>query len=200
MTVIKRYSNRKLYNTQAKRYVTLEGIADLIRQGEEVQVVDHETGDDITALIQAQTIFELERKLKGALPGSVLTNLIRASSDTLVHLREVITPADWKARVDAEIERRVQSLVERGVLSELEGLTLFDNLLAAGEPDPLAGVSEEELHRVLQDRGVPTRVELKRLQGRVQALAAELERLAGHHPPRRHRRALRPARKSTRRQ
>ena len=68
MPVIKRYSNRKLYNTQAKRYITLEGIADLIRQGGDVHVVDHETGDDITALIQAQTILELERKLKGGLP------------------------------------------------------------------------------------------------------------------------------------
>jgi polyhydroxyalkanoate synthesis repressor PhaR len=200
MPVIKRYSNRKLYNTQAKRYITLEGIADLIRQGEEVQVVDHETGDDITALIQAQTIFELERKLKGGLPGSVLTNLIRASSDTLTHLREAITPADWKARIDAEIERRVQSLVERGVLSELEGLTLFDNLLAVGEPDPLAGVSQEELQRALLDRGVPTRVELERLQHHVQALAAELDQLANHHPPRRRHRSLRPPRKAVRRQ
>jgi polyhydroxyalkanoate synthesis repressor PhaR len=199
MPVIKRYSNRKLYDTQAKRYVTLEGIADLIRRGEEVEVVDHETGDDITALIQAQTIFELERKLKGGLPGSVLTNLIRASSDTLTHLRDAITPADWKDRIDAEIERRVQSLVERGVLSEMDGLTLFDNLIAAGEPDPLEGVSEGDLKRALQDRGIPTTAELGLLQRRVQALAADLNQLADHHPPRRRHKSLRPVRKSIRR-
>jgi polyhydroxyalkanoate synthesis repressor PhaR len=183
MPVIKRYSNRKLYDTQAKRYVTLEGIAELIRRGQEVQVVDHETGADITALIQAQTIFELERKLKGGLPGSVLTSLIRASSDTLSQLRGALTPTDWQARIDAEIERRVRSLVERGLLAEMEGTTLLGNMLAAGEPDPLAEVTEQDLRRALQDRGVPTRVELERLRVQVQALAADLDRLAEHHSP-----------------
>lgn len=191
MPLIKRYANRKLYNTDAKRYVTLEGIAELIRQGEEVHVVDHESGDDITPLIQAQTIFELERKLKGGLPRSVLTHLIRAGSGTLNQLRDVLTPADWKARVDAEIERRVNNLVERGQLAEQEGLALLDNLLAAGDSDDLGGMTDEELGLALKERGVPTREELAGLQLRVQALAAELDQLFDHHTPRR---ASRPVR------
>jgi polyhydroxyalkanoate synthesis repressor PhaR len=199
MSVIKRYSNRKLYDTQAKRYVTLEGIAELIRNGEEVQVVDHETGDDITGLIQAQTIFELERKLKGGLPRSVLTNLIRASSDTLSQLRGALTPANWKARVDAEIERRVHSLVDHGLLPEVEGLTLLEGLLAAGEPDPCVGVSEQELERALQERGVPQRADLERLRDQVQALAAELDQLADHHHSLPRPKTHRSARKSIRR-
>ena len=66
--VIKRYSNRKLYDTAAKRYVTLDGIAELIRQGAEVRVIDHATGDDMTAQIQAQIIFEEEKRGGGLLP------------------------------------------------------------------------------------------------------------------------------------
>lgn len=182
MPVIKRYSNRKLYDTQSKRYITLEGIADLIRDGQQVQVLDHETGDDITTLIQAQTIFELERRLKGRLPGSAFTNLIRAGGDRLTHLREAFTPADWKRRIDDEIGRRVQTLVDRGQVAEQDGLTLLDNLLAAGEPDPLARMTEEDLRKALTERGVPERADLIRLEGRVQELAAELNQLAEHRP------------------
>ena len=50
MLVIKRYPNRKLYDTTAKQYITLEGIAARIRDGEEVQIVDHATGEDLTTL------------------------------------------------------------------------------------------------------------------------------------------------------
>ena len=45
MPIVKRYPNRKLYDTEAKQYVTLEGIAELIRQGQEVHVVDNATGE-----------------------------------------------------------------------------------------------------------------------------------------------------------
>ena len=199
MTVIKRYANRKLYNTEAKRYITLEGIADLIRQGEEVQVVDHETGGDITALIQAQTILELERKLTGGLPRSVLTNLVRTGSTRLNQLREVFTPAGWKERVDLAIERRMQTLIRRGEIAEEEGLSLLDNLLAAAEPDEFEGVTKKDLERALNQRGVPTRAELERLQGRVQALSAELAQLSDHHVPRRRHKPRPNARKAVRR-
>ena len=50
MPLIKRYPNRKLYDTEAKQYVTLEQIAELIRSGKDVQVIDHESGEDLTAL------------------------------------------------------------------------------------------------------------------------------------------------------
>ena len=83
MPIIKRYPNRKLYNTASKRYITLEGIAKLIRRGQEVQVVDHVTGDDLTALTLSQVIFEQEKKRGDFLPRSVLTGLIQAGGETL---------------------------------------------------------------------------------------------------------------------
>ena len=54
MLVIKRYPNRKLYDTEAKRYITLDGIAELIRQGAEVRVIDHTTDEDLTAVTLTQ--------------------------------------------------------------------------------------------------------------------------------------------------
>ena len=73
MPIIKRYPNRKLYDTDAKRYITLDGIAELIRDGAEVQVVDHTTNEDLTAVTLTQIIFEQEKRNSGFLPKSVLT-------------------------------------------------------------------------------------------------------------------------------
>ncbi len=56
MIIIKRYSNRKLYNTETKQYITLEGLGALIQQGQEIQVIDHISGDDLTALTLIQII------------------------------------------------------------------------------------------------------------------------------------------------
>ena len=70
MPVIKRYPNRKLYDTESKRYITLDGIARLIRKGEEVQVIDHTTDEDLTAVTLTQIIFEQEKKKGGFLPTS----------------------------------------------------------------------------------------------------------------------------------
>ena len=68
MTMIKRYPNRKLYDTEAKQYITLSGIAELIRQGGDIQVSDYATGEDLTALTLSQIIFEQEKKQSGFLP------------------------------------------------------------------------------------------------------------------------------------
>ena len=60
--VIKRYSNRKLYDTQESRYVTLEEIEEMIRAGKEIAVVDAASGEDLTSVTLAQIIFEEEKK------------------------------------------------------------------------------------------------------------------------------------------
>lgn len=87
MPTIKRYPNRKLYDTEAKRYVTLEQITQLVHQGQEVQVIDYETGEDLTNLTLSQIIFEQEKRGEGFLPRALLTNLIRTGGDTLEQIR-----------------------------------------------------------------------------------------------------------------
>ena len=59
--LIKRYANRKLYNTATSRYITLKGIAELLDDGEEVRVVDNETGEDITKVALSQILVDSER-------------------------------------------------------------------------------------------------------------------------------------------
>src|SRR5512143_3288017 len=136
MPLIKRYANRKLYDTESKRYITLDGIAEMIRQQQDVKVVDHETGEDITALTQAQIIFEQERKLRSGIPHTVFTNLIQTGSDTLSQVWHALIPPDELKRVvDAEIEKRVQVLLQTGQMSDDDGLHLLDLLLTAPVPE-----------------------------------------------------------------
>ena len=71
MVTIKRYPNRKLYNTNSKSYITLDGIAALIRDGSEVEILDHGTGEDLTTVTLTQIIFEQEKKHAGFLPRSI---------------------------------------------------------------------------------------------------------------------------------
>jgi polyhydroxyalkanoate synthesis repressor PhaR len=189
MPLIKRYANRKLYDTESKRYITLDGIAEMIRQQQDVKVVDHETGEDITALTQAQIIFEQERKLRTGIPRTVFTNLIQTSSDTISQVWHVLIPPDeMKKTVDAEIEKRVQGLMKAGELSDDDGLRLLDLLLVPPVPEPEAAKPDRAaplsgLEKFIKQRA-PSQEQLEQLTRQVEQLTAEVERLTKLKLPR----------------
>jgi polyhydroxyalkanoate synthesis repressor PhaR len=83
--VVKRYANRKLYDTQRSRYVTLEQIADMIRGGEDVKIVDNNSKEDLTAITLTQIIFEEEKK-QSFLPLSALRNIIQSGANNMTQL------------------------------------------------------------------------------------------------------------------
>ena len=177
MPVIKRYPNRKLYDTEAKRYITLNEIAALIRAGEEVVVTDHATDEDLTAVVLTQIIFEQEKAQRGFLPKSVLTNLVRAGGDTISTLRRGLTlPLDLWRHVDEEIDRRVQMLISKGELAKEEGQRLREKLLSPMFT-PQEGHGAVDLEQLLSKHGVPTREELARLHSQIEALSAKLDAL-----------------------
>jgi polyhydroxyalkanoate synthesis repressor PhaR len=79
--VIKKYANRRLYDTSASAYVTLEHLSELVRKGKEFKVQDAKTGEDLTRAVLAQIIFEQENKKEGVLPVSFLRQLIQFYGD-----------------------------------------------------------------------------------------------------------------------
>ncbi len=81
--LIKRYHNRKLYDTLSSTYVTLEDIAFLIKRGDEVQIIDNSTKADITGQTLAQVIFEEEKKKSSRLPLETLRGLIRSGGEAV---------------------------------------------------------------------------------------------------------------------
>jgi polyhydroxyalkanoate synthesis repressor PhaR len=87
--VIKRYSNRKLYDTKDSRYVTLLQIAEMVRGGEEVQIIDNNTKDDLTEVTLAQIIYEEQKAHSRSVPLQTLKELIHARTEkVLADLRE----------------------------------------------------------------------------------------------------------------
>jgi polyhydroxyalkanoate synthesis repressor PhaR len=87
--VIKRYSNRKLYDTVESRYVTLPQIAQLVRKGEDVRIIDNNSKEDLTSVTLAQILYEEERKQSRALPLGALKDLIHTSGEKIMtSLRE----------------------------------------------------------------------------------------------------------------
>lgn len=180
MTLIKRYPNRKLYDTQAKQYITLEGVAELIRQGEEITVIDHASGEDLTTLTLTQIIVEQEKKQGGRLPRSILSSMIQVGGDRLSALQRTIASSfNFWRQFDEEIRHRLQDLVRRGELSEREAQGLQERIL---DLNPLSNrgpeISEAEIEQILIKRQVPTYQDLQRLQDEIEILSSKLDELA----------------------
>ncbi len=93
--VIKRYANRKLYDTMHSRYVTLEQIADMVREGEDVRIVDNTTKEDLTSVTLAQIILEEEKRKKSFLPLAAMRHIIQSGGDSI---QELAAQAQAKVR------------------------------------------------------------------------------------------------------
>ncbi|QSQ23819.1 polyhydroxyalkanoate synthesis regulator DNA-binding domain-containing protein [Pyxidicoccus parkwayensis] len=109
--IIKRYTNRKLYDTVESRYVTLDEIAAMIKEGTEVRIVDNRTKEDLTSVTLAQIIFEEEKK-KNQMPLSVLREIIRHPGESISgFIQKEVTPR--VASIREEAESRLDKLLRR---------------------------------------------------------------------------------------
>jgi polyhydroxyalkanoate synthesis repressor PhaR len=90
---ITRYPNRRFYDRNQSRYVTLQEIAELVRQGKTVEVRDSKTGDDLTRSILTQIILEHHPERMDLFPVAVLNSMIRANETTLMFLRDYFRQA-----------------------------------------------------------------------------------------------------------
>jgi len=97
-TTIKKYANRRLYNTGTSTYVTLEDLASMVKDGEDFLVYDAKTGDDITRSVLAQIIFEQENKAgQNLLPTTFLRQLIRFYGDSM----QMVVPKYLEQSIDS---------------------------------------------------------------------------------------------------
>ncbi|PDW01700.1 polyhydroxyalkanoate synthesis regulator DNA-binding domain-containing protein [Candidatus Viridilinea mediisalina] len=169
MQLIKKYANRKLYHTNQKQYITLEGIARLVQQGEPVQVLENETGEDITAGILAQVVLQARGRTGAQLPTQLLTGLIQIGGDTIANLRRnLVTSIGGADVIDAEITRRIDHLVEHGMLSSTEAQR-WHQLLTQTDFGP------SEQSSLLDP--VPNRNDVVRLHSQVDALSQVIDEL-----------------------
>jgi polyhydroxyalkanoate synthesis repressor PhaR len=179
VTVIKKYPNRKLYDMDSKQYITLDGIADLIRQEKDIQVIDHATGQDITAVTLMQIILDEERNQQGFFPHTFLTGWIQASGSRINSLQKNLSSSlAFLHDVDKEIRRRITLLIKKGELTEKEARQLLEKLLspetAAAENETIL---EDNIERALAERNIPDREDMEKLNRQLEALAAKLDEL-----------------------
>jgi polyhydroxyalkanoate synthesis repressor PhaR len=146
--LIRKYSDRRLYNTATSRYVKLKDIARMVRDGVEVRVVDGRTGKDLTHIILTQIIVEDAKERQIALPLQLLTQIVRAS-DKATH--DFLT---WYLNGALDLYQKAQNTVSTG-LSEAKNAVSnpFDfvrNLLPgqARPPAPVGGEVERLRRRV----------------------------------------------------
>jgi polyhydroxyalkanoate synthesis repressor PhaR len=152
--VVKRYANRKLYDTTTSRYVALDDIAGLIRSGEEVEVTDNETGADLTAVTLAQIILEEERRHKDLRSIAVLRELVRYGGDAISNVTnkglealgdmrrgvsEIVTEGGRPAILDEVLStsrRQIEDLqrrVDQGIRQSVERLRSYPGIGAEVE-------------------------------------------------------------------
>ena len=145
--LIKKYPNRRLYNTSSRAYVNLSDLAALIRQGEEIQVVDAKTGEDITRVALTQIILEDAKDATG-LPLELLRQLIMASDRAG---REFIM---WYLKSAFDTYEKVQDAVQSRLndvrSAALSPLNLVKSLLTP-PPGPKAEEELEQLRRRLAE-------------------------------------------------
>ncbi len=110
--IIKRYQNRKLYDTQQSCYVTLDDIARMVRNSEDVIVLDNKSKSDITAATMIQIIFESEKKASQYPPLGTLRDIIQHSNGTLTHFLAKLNvfPAEYLTTVAQPVVTATDSL------------------------------------------------------------------------------------------
>lgn len=178
MLTIKRYPNRKFYDTEEKRYITLEDISDRIRGGREVQVIDQRSGEEITSVVLSQIILEQEKKRSGFVPRSVLTGLVQAGGFTMGRMRRALAnPLDVLKQIDEEIAQRIDLLIKRGELAEEEGHLWREKLLKNLSEKDTSSLDESKIQRLLDERGVPSSSDLELLSQQLEELMEKLEDL-----------------------
>jgi polyhydroxyalkanoate synthesis repressor PhaR len=169
--LIKKYSDRRLYHTGASRYVKLEDIARMVREGIDVKVVDARTGKDLTHIILTQIIMENARDREIALPLQLLRQLVQAS-DKATH--EFLS---WYLNSTFDLYRKAQGTIRSG-LSEAKSaasspLEFVRHLLAEkkGSPPPVDGEAAKLRRRV------------QKLEARLAGLSKSARRTRKHKRP-----------------
>lgn len=132
--VIKRYANRKLYDTQHSRYVTLEQISEMIRDGDDVKIIDNKSKEDLTSITLAQIIFEEEKKQKSFLPLQTMRNIIQTGGESI---HQLVTQAQHKVE---EVQRKVTDRRPHKEESTSDGHAAANDsdMVETAKPGPLA--------------------------------------------------------------
>ncbi len=186
MHTIKRYSNRKLYDTKDKRYITLPEIAELVRAGEKISVVDNKSGADLTNVTLSQILLEQGKQKSTYLPRDFLANLIRGGGPSMFHqVREAMGRwLPWLSEgAEPDLQQDIDTLVDNGRLSSAEGKQLKDEVRTKVESymEKIDYVLRERLTEVQTRLSIPSQADVDGLAERLQRLEERQRELLGEN-------------------
>ena len=183
--VIKKYANRRLYNTQTSSYVTLDHLAQMVKEGTEFEVHDARTGEDITRSVLTQIIFEEEGKGQNLLPIKFLRQLIRFYGDSL----QAFVPGYLDLSMDSftKNQEAMKSRVAEafgGGSSALEAMTrqnlqMFERAMKMFSPFTMPGASSDEAPKAANGAGAAKQSEeINELKSELEEMRKQLSELA----------------------
>ncbi len=172
--LIKRYANRKLYNTQASRYMTLKGISELIEAGEDVRVIDNETGEDITSVALSQILVDHERSNSTG-SQTLLSGLISRGGDALYEaLRRGVGDA-------SEGIGELQNNLRRIIKNREHDTSKLGEWIAVATPD-FDHIVQGAMERVFKVLDLPRRGDIEALNANLQRVAEGVESIQHAEP------------------
>lgn len=181
MHTIKKYTNRKMYDTHDKRYVTMAQLSELIKQGEEVMVIDNRTGEDITTAIISQLIGRDNKEKDKAVSSQLLMQLLRKGGGTLTDYAKKYMSL-WQGAfnmAEDEVSQLVNRLVKNKEISMSEAGKLKKEIM--GYTSSLKSwISDRIDKRVgedLQSMNLATNDHLKALSDKVEVLSKKVRQL-----------------------
>lgn len=185
--IIKRYSNRKLYDTTHSRYVTLDQIGEFVRAGEEVSIVDNTTKEDLTSVTLAQIIFEEEKRKKSFLPLGTLKSILQSGGEQLQEFARSLKVGaaekikSIRASKDKEETKELQEQTEEKKPQEEKNF--FQNVIDGSQRtlDEIQRRIDERVKSAIHTLTVPVSAlqrELSELSGRLEHLERRLGEIA----------------------
>ncbi|HDZ90440.1 MAG: hypothetical protein JRJ09_14335 [Deltaproteobacteria bacterium] len=181
MHQIKRYANRKLYDTTDKKYITLDRISKLIKSGEEIRVTDNKTGEDLTAATLSQILARDKKGKTDDVASGVVVQLLRKGPGTLVDYgRKYVSLWDRALTMaDEEIDKLVERLVREKELTRSEG-SRFKREVSGRAKELKGWIGEridQRIKEVLDLMNLATREQALDLTAKVEALTRKVARL-----------------------
>lgn len=178
---IKKYANRKLYDTTDKKYVSLDRLSELIKAGEEVTIEDNETGEDITAAVVSQLLAREKKDGETDLPVGMLMQLLRKGRGTVAGYAKKYAGL-WQGAVtmaEDEIDKLVSILVKDKEISESEGFRLKREMMAYadGFKKWVGDKVDQRVNEVMGVMNLATKDQVVRLTEQIEALTETVERL-----------------------
>lgn len=144
--LIKKYANRKLYDTHTSRYITLDGIAQLVRDGHEIKVVDRDNGQDLTQLTLSQIVLSEEKRGPSRIVGAGGEILHDRGQALIDYVRRTLNiPGDIRSQVETRREN-------------------------------LESMADETIARALHRLRIPTRHDIDQINRRLDRITADLKK------------------------